>query len=131
MIVFRVYPELWLDKKYYFVKVRVYETRREMRAGMKADSYDTCKNTQGQCSGHAHYKNGRLTGWFATIWMNKKDLRLNAEIVPHECVHAAMRHIVNKKVDLSNMGGEEVLAYVVGSMTSQITTRLWKEKVFA
>lgn len=86
------------------------------------------KHCEGQCSGHSVYdKRGKLTGKFATMWINAEDLKAHgAEIVSHECVHAAMRHITNKKIDLSDMAGEEVLCYCVGSLTQQLTDRLHK-----
>jgi hypothetical protein len=133
MKVFRIYPEEWNNKFYYYAKVQLFDTREEMSKSIS--EYMGSENngeTQGQSSGHAHYgKNGRMTGWFATMWFNVEDLRNNpSEIISHECLHTAMRHIRNKNVDLSDMAGEEALAYCTGSMTRQVVNRLYKLKVF-
>lgn len=133
MKLFRIYPELWQNKRYYYVTVEVFDTRKNMAASLAWMSADTVdKSCEGQCSGHARYdKHCRLTGHFATIWLNTEDLKAHAaEIISHECTHAAMRHIINKKFDLSVMGGEEALAYCIGSMSQQVNDRLHKIGVF-
>lgn len=138
MIVFRAYADEWRGPKYAYVQVRVAKTRKQMHADMRDNCYDPSKDTEGQCSGITHYqfsgngKQGRITGLFALMWLNVEDMKKRpAEIVAHECVHAAMRHIANKKVDLSNMAGEEALCYVAGSLVQQINDRLHKAGAFA
>lgn len=132
-LVIRLYPELWQGKRYFYCEVKLYPTPKQMRAAIKKDGFagGGVDGVAGQCSGYATYRKNRLIGRFATMWLNTQDL-LNspAEIISHECVHAAMRHVANKKVDLSSMGGEEALAYCQGSMVQQLTDRLHKIGVF-
>lgn len=104
-----------------------------MRAAIKKDGFagSGTDGVEGQCSGYATYRNNRLIGRFATMWLNLVNLKNNpAEIISHECVHAAMRHVANKNVDLSDMAGEEALAYCQGSMVKQLTDRLYTIGVF-
>jgi len=129
----RLYPEDWQGKHYFYVAVKVFDTRKEMSESITEYMQEPADGAcEGQCSGHARYdKRGKLTGNFATMWLNVDDLRNHAaEIISHECTHAAMRHLHNKSVDLSDIGGEEALCYCVGSMTQQLTDKLYKLKVF-
>lgn len=130
--VFRAYAEEWRGRRYYYVQVRVAPTRKAMHRDMRSMCHKPTADTEGQCSGISHYgRNGRLTGRFALMWLNSEDVRRRpAEIVSHECVHAAMRLIINKRVDLSQMAGEEALCYVAGSLTQQISDKLHKLGVF-
>lgn len=130
---FRAYADEWRDVFHCFVEVRVFDTRAEMCADLAEQGYETDSDVQGQCSGVEHYnKAGRLTGKFAIMWLNAEDVRANpAEIVPHECIHAAMRHMANRRVDLSNLAGEEALCYTSGSLCRQINDRLHRIGVFA
>ncbi|KQP36132.1 hypothetical protein [Pseudorhodoferax sp. Leaf274] len=133
MLKMRVYPEAWRGKKHLYVDVRVFRDRKAMHRDIKSGHFGPANNCHGQCSGIAHYdKRGKLTGKFAIMWLNAEDLRAKpAEIVAHESIHAAMRHMKNKSVDLSDMAGEEALCYCAGSMTQQINDRLYRAKVFA
>lgn len=130
--IFRVYADEWRDVFHAFVEVRFFDTRVEMHADMEGKGYETEPDVQGQCSGIAHYnRSGRLTGKFAYIWLNADDVRANpAELVSHECIHAAMRHIQNRRVDLSGMAGEEALCYTAGSLTRQINDKLHKIGIY-
>lgn len=130
---FRAYADEWRGVFYSFVEVRFFDTRKEMHSDLVAQCYEVTPCVEGQCSGVAHYnKAGRLTGKFAVMWLNAEDVRANpAEIVSHECIHAAMRHMVNRKVDLSNIAGEEALCYTAGSLTRQVNNRLHAMGVFA
>jgi hypothetical protein len=133
MKIFRAYADEWRNVLYSFVEVRLHETRVEMLEDLAGQCYEVTDDVQGQCSGQANYnKAGRLTGKFAVMWLNADDVRANpAEVVSHECVHAAMRHAMNRKADLSHMDGEEVLAYTQGCLFRQINRRLHELKVFA
>ena len=131
MLSFRVCPEAWRGKKHLYVEVRVFDTRKAMHRDIKVGHFGPANDCHGQCSGVAHYdRRGKLTGKFAIMWLNCDDLRGNpAELIAHESIHAAMRHMKNKQVDLLDMGGEEALCYCAGSMTKQINDRLHRLKV--
>ena len=132
-VIFRVYADLWRDVKYANVSVRVSSTRTEMGKDMDVLGFGPHTNDcQGQCSGIIHYAvSGRRTGCFAIMWLNKEDLlKHGMELISHESVHAAMRHINNRKVDLSEMPGEEALAYTVGSLSCQINEKLHSMGIF-
>jgi hypothetical protein len=138
MMVFRAYPDDFRGVRYAYVEVRIARTRAEMHKDMRYQTYEPTPCTEGRCSGVSVYavpkggKPARLTGKFALMWMNLEDLlKRPAEMIAHECTHAAMRHITNKRVDLNDMGGEEALCYVVGSLTQQINDRLHKAGMFA
>lgn len=133
MKIFRAYADEWRNVMHAFVEVRLHETRAEMLTDITGQCYEVTPDVQGQCSGQAHFsKLGRTTGKFAVMWLNADDVRANpAEVVSHECVHAAMRHAANRRVDLSNIEGEEVLAYTQGCLFRQINQRLHELKVFA
>lgn len=129
---FRAYADEWRDVFHFFVEVRFFDTRKEMHADLVEQCYEIAPCVEGQCSGIAHYdKRGKLTGKFAIMWLNADDVRANpAELVSHECIHAAMRHMKNRKVDLSNVVGEEALCYTAGSLCRQINNRLHEMGVF-
>lgn len=131
--IFRVYADEWRNVFHSFVEVRFFGSRVEMHADMIVQCYEVSTDVAGQCSGVAHYnKSGRLTGKFAVMWLNAGDVRANpAEIVSHECIHAAMRHITNRRVDLSKIEGEEALCYTAGSLVRQINNKLHKIGIFA
>lgn len=126
MKVFRAYADEWRGKRHYYVQVRVHPTRKAMIREIDAMASRASSDVEGQCTGVSHYNvKGRLTGRMALMWLNEADLRRNgAELVAHECVHAAMRHVMNKRIDLSEIAGEEVLCYTAGSLTRQINNRL-------
>lgn len=135
---FRVYADDWRGVRYAYVLVRVLDTRKAMQQDINDCEFGPADGCHGQCSGVTHYNAaGRMTGRFACMWLNCEDLRANAaEIVTHECVHAAMRHMNNRKVDITHLTrdcrvGEEALAYTVGSLTAQITNKLHRLGVFA
>lgn len=138
MIVFRAYADDWRNKRWAYVQVRVARTRAEMHKDMREQTYEPTPCTEGQCSGITHYakpagadKRMRMTGRFALMWLNIDDLlKRPAEIIAHECTHAAMRHITNRRVSLDEMAGEEALCYVVGSLTQQINDRLHRAGVY-
>ncbi len=127
-IAFRAYAEAWRGKRHYYVYVRVTKTRKAMHRDMRAQHFKPLPGVMGQCSGVTHYNRaGRRTGRFAVMWLNVDDLRGDAaELISHESIHAAMRHMTNRKIDLSNMEGEEALCYCAGSLTQQINDRLHK-----
>lgn len=129
---FRVYAD---HKRYLYVQVRVFDTQAEMVEDIVDTGFGMDSGTDGlmgQCSGVTHYnKSGRMTGRFAVMWINREDL-LNhpTEIVSHESTRAAMRYARNKRADLSNMEGEEVMCYAQGRICREIVSRLFKLKVF-
>lgn len=129
---FRVYADLWRGVKYMHVIVRVFHKRIDMQEDIDKWGFGPHGDCYGQCSGVEHYnKKGRVTGRFAYMWLNKEDLLSNGmEIICHESIHAAMRHVSNRNVDLSEMPGEEVLAYTAGNLAAQINIKLNKLKVF-
>lgn len=133
---FRVYADDWRGVRYAYVLVRVFDTRSEMCDNIDDCCFGPSGDAHGQCSGIKHYdKSGRLTGRFAIMWLNKEDLSSNpAELVSHECVHAAMRHMSNRCVSVQDGGtdggscgaNEEALAYTVGCLTRQVNDKLHK-----
>lgn len=137
---FRAYADLWRDVKFAYVQVRVFDTRKQMAKDINTAHFGPADGTHAQCSGLAHYnRSGRMTGRFALMWFNKQDLALRAaEIVSHECVHAGMRHMANKRINVHQGGqhgggvgaNEEALAYTVGCLTQQINDRLHKLGAF-
>ena len=137
---FRAYADEWRGVRYAYVQVRVFPTRKAMGKDIDACEFGPSLGAHGQCSGLTHYnRSGRMTGRFACMWLNEKDLRANAsEIVSHECVHAGMRHMANKRINVHERGqiggsvgpNEEALAYTVGSLAKQINNRLHKLGVF-
>jgi len=104
-----------------------------MQENIEQEHFGPAQDCHGQCSGVSHYNaSGKLTGRFAVMWLNAQDLKARpAELVSHECIHAAMRHMKNHDVDLSEMAGEEALCYTAGSLTSQINDRLHNMGVFS
>lgn len=131
-LVFRAYA---YGSRNYYAQIRVSRSRRLMHADMRALGWPVASCVQGQCSGVVIYKNRagklRLTGQFAYLWLNVNDLECRAaELIAHESTHAAMRHCESIGVDLSDMQGEEALAYNVGHLTRQINDRLYQAKIF-
>lgn len=132
MKLFRAYAD---SKRHLYCEVRVFSSRIAMLRDIYAVGFGVGKmdkNQQGQCSGLTHYRaNGKLSGKFACMWLNEKDLsdRPN-EITSHEATHAAMRYAANKKADLSNMEGEEVLCHAQGVIQKNLVIGLYRTKVF-
>ncbi|MCO5355064.1 hypothetical protein [Acidovorax kalamii] len=140
MKTFRAYADEWRGVRHAYVQVRVFGTRAEMCQDIDDCDFGPSLNAHGQCSGLMHYNRaGRLTGRFACMWLNREDLRANgAEIVAHECVHAGMRHMANRGLNVQQPGNgwsvhdnEEALAYTVGHLAKLINDRLHRLGVFA
>jgi hypothetical protein len=137
---FNVYPELWAGKRHFHVRVRLFDTRKQMLREIKASMLEACENTEGMCFGITHYnRKGRMTGRFAVMFLNRHDLcSRGAEIVAHECVHAGLRLMSARKLKVQDASveagaccdAEEALAYAVGQMTAQLGARLQTLRVF-
>lgn len=130
MKIFRAYAD---EKRYFYCEVRVLKTRKAMLRNINQVGFGPTDPRQaGQCSGLTHYRsNGRITGKFACMWLNSEDLANNPnEITSHESTHAAMRYAANKKADLSNMVGEEVMCYAQGTIQRNVISGLYRLKVF-
>lgn len=108
------------------VQVLISPTRLHMRAAIRfKDGFDTCRRTSGMVRHYKSFVDGRCVVRpgliIARMFLNADDLRVDpAEIVSHECTHAGMAWVRLRRADLSDMVGEEVLAYAVGRMTKQV-----------
>lgn len=68
----------------------------------------------------------------ANMYLNAKDLKdAPAEIIAHECGHAAMAWARQQKANLSVIDGEEVMCYALGRMTQNLCNKLDKRGYFA
>lgn len=66
------------------------------------------------------------------MFLNARDLKdAPAEIVSHECGHAAMAWARQQKANLSVIDGEEVMCYALGRMTQNLCNKLDKRGYFA
>lgn len=123
--------------KPHVVKVFISPTRLHMRATVRfIEGEDHGYRCMGQVWSwlkgpreRPFLKGGRV---LARMYLNADDMRAKpADIVSHECTHAGMAWVRNRKANLSKMVGEEVLCYAVGRMTEQVnrigyTMGVWK-----
>ncbi len=140
---FRAYAD---QKERYWVAVRVFDTAKQMQRDIAACGHGMkdLKDTQGQVTSAQHFKNGRKTGVFAVMWLNRKALNGHGmEIVTHESVHAAIRYFERRgwpvclahetregAIDVHERWLEERLAYAVGRIARHINLRLFRHKVW-
>lgn len=128
----------------FWVEVRVFDTRREMNADIKAFNHYVLADTAGQVTEATYRRNGKKTGVFAVMWLNRKDVNKNpSEISSHESVHAALRYFErrgwpvclhqetrNGAPDVHERRLEERLAYAVGRISRYLTRGLFRHGVW-
>lgn len=140
-ITFRAYADA---SRYFWAEVRIFETPREMCLDIKRWTGDVDWRTAGQVTGAKRRRHGSLTGIFAVLWLNRKDITRNpTEICSHESVHAAMRYFerrgwspclhsddIHDAPDPHERRIEERLAYAVGRINKWLTRGLFRTGVW-
>lgn len=135
---FRIYPD---DRALYF-KVHVWPSKAAMLTHLRSMELPASRDTVAQCSS---YSIGKLRGGY---WRTKPILgeinlhskQLNAEVVSHECGHAALSWARRKKFKQFNLDdlptgrlvsrNEERFCYALGHMVNQIAIKLTKAKIW-
>lgn len=91
-------------------------------------------------AGMVRHYTSKITGRFvvrpghmiARMFLNVRDLRHNgAEIMSHECGHAAMAWARLRNANLKRMVGEEVMCYALGRMMQQVNHISYVMRIFA
>lgn len=131
-IKFRVYPESVYG--FYFDCV-VYSDQSGFRVACKAhngtDPGDDCR---GIVLSSRTIRNGRFTKRLGRISLVQGNL--DAEVLSHESVHAALRWAEAMKLNITEQGadeknmasdcGEERFAYAVGRICAQMSDAMWE-----
>ena len=140
---FRAYAD---DRKHFWAEVRVFDTQKQMCKDIKRCTGAPANfRTAAQVNDATFYRDGRKTGAFAVMWLNRKDINKNpTEIASHESVHAAIRYFERRgwpvclhqetrvgAPDVHEHRLEERLAYAVGRISKYLTRGLFRHKVWA
>jgi hypothetical protein len=110
----------------FVVQVFISPTQAHMRAAVRFRTQsEACSRTAGMVRHYFSKADGRFVvrpgQVIAHMFLNAADLRLRAaEIVAHECTHAALAWGRLRKAKLKDMDGEEVVCYSVGVMTAEV-----------
>jgi hypothetical protein len=136
--VYRVYPDF---RRPFVVELRLARDGRRMRGLMDFhDGKKLADEVERECMGLVRTWWGprtrragvvRRRQMVARMYLNVRDLRAHpSEIVPHECVHAAMAWARFQRVNLNVMPGEEIMAHAAGRLVVQINRICFAEKVW-
>ncbi len=144
---FTVYPDL--DRPHFTVEVYIARTPRHLREATMRQGFSRFvgedESTAGRVINRTHSKRGQLYNGRIVAYMilDRKAVRTRrAEVIAHECGHAAMAWARYRNADLSKMGGgngswderkrdgEEVLCYAIGELVKQVNricfaARIW------
>ena len=128
----------------FWAEVRVFDTRRDMCRDIKRCCGRAYPHTAGQVTGATKRRNGRKTGAFAIMWLNRKDINKDpSEIQAHEAFHAGMRYFERRgwpvclhsetqdgAPDVHERSLEERMAYAVGRISRYVTRGLFRHGVW-
>lgn len=136
LIDFKAYPHGWGGKLYF--RVKVFDTKKNMQAHVQL-SEDKGKHYgdfEGLCNACDRRRKGKLLNQLGTIYLHQR--RLGGSVVSHEAVHAAMRYLERKGIDLNKKTSvapglvfqeEEDLCYAVGEIVKQIYEHVYDSKI--
>ena len=135
---FRIYPD---DRALYF-KVYVWPSKAAMLAHLRSMNLSASRDTVAQCSSYsiAKIKGGHWRTKPILGEINFHAKQLNAEVVSHECGHAALSWARRKKFKKFNLEdlpigplvsrNEERFCYALGHMVNQIAIQLTKARLW-
>lgn len=121
----------------FWVCVRISPTRAHMRVTARfVTSQEIGASTRGAVVTRSSVLRGTplvLKGVYTChMFLNARDLKdAPAEIIAHECGHAAMTWARQQKANLTVIDGEEVMCYALGRMTQNLCNKLDKRGYFA
>ncbi len=128
--VYRIHPDAE-DWPRAVVEVRIVRSRVHLAESIRQQGLTAppawqqthgCVQSFNSRFGRPAYVNGRIV---AQMWLCAKDVQSNpADLIAHECGHAAMAWARLRAANLGKMPGEEVMCYALVRMANQVNRAL-------